>query len=78
MDDECGVVTERFVAFTVALTGRHWNSNNPVLRDLLAPIIGINLVLIDRAGESLAVVDLECRKFWMGQLERISSGMPRG
>ncbi|MGO4430062.1 DUF6086 family protein, partial [Streptomyces sp. MCAF7] len=53
VDDECELSTAEFLAFTAALTKRHWNTNNPTLKDLLSAVTGINCVLLDRAGQGL-------------------------
>lgn len=76
VDDECEVSTAEFLAFTIALIKRHWNTNNPILKDLLSAVTGVNCVLLDRAGQVLATVESECRDFWRDRIKEISPRMP--
>ena len=78
VDDECELNPKDFLNFTITLAERHWNTNNLTLRDLLAAIIGINCVMLDRAGQDLLGLDSECRAFWRDRMQVISAGMPRG
>ncbi|MEU1944587.1 DUF6086 family protein [Streptomyces sp. NPDC059474] len=78
VDDECELSTKEFLNFTIALAERHWNTNNPTLKDLLAAVTGINCVLLDRVGQDFSGLDSECRDFWRHRMHAISRGMPQG
>ncbi|MEU7371585.1 MULTISPECIES: DUF6086 family protein [Streptomyces] len=78
VDDECDLNTREFQDFTIALVQRHWNTNNSTLKDLLAAVIGINCVLLDRADQDFSDLNPECRDFWRNRMRVISAGMPRG
>ncbi len=78
VDDECHINGQDFARFVEVLLREHQRTNHTVLKSLLEGVIGVGLVLLERAGESSGGTPQDIGEFWEDRLRALSRRMTRG
>jgi hypothetical protein len=77
-DDECRIDNRDFTPFVATLLREYQKTNHTVLRSLLEGVIGVGLVLLERAGGSDIPSLKNPGEFWEERRRSLSRRMTRG
>lgn len=78
IDDECHIDGRDFSHFVGILLCEHQRTNHVVLKSLLEGVIGVGLVLLDRADEDFEEIPRNAKEFWEEKRRSLSRKMTRG
>ncbi|WP_344633909.1 DUF6086 family protein [Streptomyces glaucosporus] len=78
VDDECSIDGRDFAHFVEVLLSEHRRTSHPVLKALLEGVIGVGLVLLERAGGEGGAIARNAGEFWEDRRRSLSRRMTRG
>lgn len=78
IEDECRIEQRQFEEFTDQVVVRYQETNNMVLRSLMAGFISVALVLVQRGGGTSRAIGHDSGHDWHAALVNAERSMPRG
>jgi hypothetical protein len=78
VDDERQIDGQAFAHFMTVLLREHQKTNHIILRSLLEGVIGVGLVLLERAGEIGEEISRDVGGFWEDKRRSLSRRMTQG
>lgn len=75
VDDECQIDGQAFAHFMTVLLCEHQKTDHIILRSLLEGVIGVGLVLLERAGESGEEISRDVGEPWEDRRRVLSRRM---
>jgi hypothetical protein len=78
IEDECEIDPEGFSDFVSALLAAYQRSNNGALKSMMAGVLGISLVLLERGDWQVSNSVEDVTAAWEDRMKTLSRSMPRG